>query len=609
MKRTVPLLIAAIGGFVLIIASFIPATENWGEKAAIWFDILAAIAFILGGGNLLMSHLRKVSDRAAGWAYSVITVVSFLLMLFLGLFKIGVSPAPNQEFFGSSFSNLALTDLPESIEFSVPGNLPVDAEKMEREIPTAVRTQFSAEDEKLSFRGWMSGAQKSDLMGFSSRVDWQASIDELSQKASPPEGLAGKISYVTSHRALSFSGRMSEEEKKQLLALGENSSWKQAVEELSTKSNRQISHTFKNVPDDFQIPGSLSSRLEINDRTASLTGPLGAGDRNQLTGQFPVARPMSDEQLKGLKRKLESLGNPFNEAQAKAFDGILKSSWSVDDVKDRLNNAGKGKPSPQSPKELLAQQKEGTDPLVLTHPAGEDVELNEAQITELQKYLEDSKMRISELAAALKEAGDFNGSQSGELNSFLGTQPTVGARNKALFIALSSVGSLNKEQTDFLLEEYRFEKLWSSEVYALFKKAHVTKYPWSGKFDEGNSAFGWMYEYVFKPLQATVFALLAFFVASAAFRAFRAKNIEAILLLGTAFIILLGRTFAGVYLTSFLPESMAFFRVENLTVWIMQTINTAGNRAIMIGIALGIASTSLKILLGIDRSYLGTGED
>ncbi len=134
-------------------------------------------------------------------------------------------------------------------------------------------------------------------------------------------------------------------------------------------------------------------------------------------------------------------------------------------------------------------------------------------------------------------------------------------------------------------------------------------YVWSGSYREMGSPFWWLYEYAFKPLTATMFAMLAFYVASAAFRAFRAKNVEAILLLGTAFIILLGRTFAGVFLTSWLPESLSGLRIENLTVTIMQVFNTAGNRAIMIGIALGIASTSLKVLLGVDRSYLGGGED
>ena len=59
MKRTIPLLITAVGGFILIIAYFIPATQTWGEVAAIWFDVLASIAFILGGGNLIKIHFRS----------------------------------------------------------------------------------------------------------------------------------------------------------------------------------------------------------------------------------------------------------------------------------------------------------------------------------------------------------------------------------------------------------------------------------------------------------------------------------------------------------------------------------------------------------------------
>jgi hypothetical protein len=136
-------------------------------------------------------------------------------------------------------------------------------------------------------------------------------------------------------------------------------------------------------------------------------------------------------------------------------------------------------------------------------------------------------------------------------------------------------------------------------------------YAWSGYYRQNGAAFWWVYEYAFKPLTASMFAMLAFYIASAAFRAFRAKNVEAVLLLGTAFIILLGRTFAGVWMTSFIPDDSAFagLKIENLSMYIMQVFNTAGNRAIMIGIALGIASTSLKVILGVDRSWLGSGED
>ncbi|MBI2827911.1 MAG: hypothetical protein HY527_15640 [Betaproteobacteria bacterium] len=142
--------------------------------------------------------------------------------------------------------------------------------------------------------------------------------------------------------------------------------------------------------------------------------------------------------------------------------------------------------------------------------------------------------------------------------------------------------------------------------------AQFPDFAWSGQYRQMGSAFWYLFQYAFTPLTATMFSLLAFYIASAAFRAFRAKNVEAVLLLGTAFIILLGRTFAGVALTSWIdPDVWAGFayftglRLENLTVYIMSVFNTAGNRAIMIGIALGIVATSLKVLLGIDRSYLG----
>jgi hypothetical protein len=145
-------------------------------------------------------------------------------------------------------------------------------------------------------------------------------------------------------------------------------------------------------------------------------------------------------------------------------------------------------------------------------------------------------------------------------------------------------------------------------------KTHVPPDPqhvemgWSGDILTEGSWFWWIYTYSFSPLSSTMFALLAFFVASAAFRAFRAKNVESSLLLGTAFIVLLGQTYAGYLLTRWVPESLPALTVPGVSQIIQDVFTAAGQRAIMIGIALGIVATALKIILGLDRSYIGTEE-
>ena len=148
-----------------------------------------------------------------------------------------------------------------------------------------------------------------------------------------------------------------------------------------------------------------------------------------------------------------------------------------------------------------------------------------------------------------------------------------------------------------------------------------TKFPefsWSGNYLEEGSAFWWFFEYIFTPLSATMFALLAFYISSAAFRAFRAKNTEATILLIIAVIVLLGRTYASEWLTGGFSNEPIFgdggitysdFKLDHLSQIIMDDFTTPGMRAIKIGIALGVASTSLKVLLGVDRSYLGSDQE
>lgn len=123
-------------------------------------------------------------------------------------------------------------------------------------------------------------------------------------------------------------------------------------------------------------------------------------------------------------------------------------------------------------------------------------------------------------------------------------------------------------------------------------------------FQDPGTRFDWLYINVYTPLMATMFALLAFFVASASYRAFRARNAQATVLLLAAFIVMLGRTPFGDWLSSilFLPKGWGISNLSNI---IMNYFNVAGQRAIMIGIALGTVSTSLRIILGIERTYLG----
>jgi hypothetical protein len=112
------------------------------------------------------------------------------------------------------------------------------------------------------------------------------------------------------------------------------------------------------------------------------------------------------------------------------------------------------------------------------------------------------------------------------------------------------------------------------------------------------SLFQQLFNAILLPVQATMFALLAFYLASASFRAFRTRSLDATVLLVSAVIVMIGRLDDGQ--TLHLPD---------ISRWILNSPNLVAKRAILIGVGLGMASTALKVVLGIERSYLGSGKD
>jgi len=113
--------------------------------------------------------------------------------------------------------------------------------------------------------------------------------------------------------------------------------------------------------------------------------------------------------------------------------------------------------------------------------------------------------------------------------------------------------------------------------------------------------YDWLFNYLDAPMMSTMFAMLSFYIATAAFRAFRARTTEATLLLLTAIIVMLWRIPMGELVLVKIHPALP----DMINTYIMNGANMAVQRGIIIGAALGAAAMSLRIMLGIERTYMG----
>jgi hypothetical protein len=131
-------------------------------------------------------------------------------------------------------------------------------------------------------------------------------------------------------------------------------------------------------------------------------------------------------------------------------------------------------------------------------------------------------------------------------------------------------------------------------------------------------AYSLLFHGLWQNLDAAMFSLLAFYIAAAAYRAFRIRSGEALVLMVTAIILMLGQVPVGMVLTNWIPQHgrlpffgtpYSLFRIENFSHWVLMRVNNPVQRAIEFGIGLGALAMGLRIWLSLERgTYFGSGE-
>ncbi len=164
----------------------------------------------------------------------------------------------------------------------------------------------------------------------------------------------------------------------------------------------------------------------------------------------------------------------------------------------------------------------------------------------------------------------------------------------AFALALAAVNLLR-------IHTKRIAKKDRQSVHSAILIAALLVTAFSGIFAGTTSGvFRFIFDSTFTPLAAVFYAMTAFHLASASYRAFRAKNLQAVALLVSGVLLMLGRAPIGEVIWDKFPV---------IADWITNVVNLAGSRGILISTAVGTVGAGLRILAGIDRSHLGSGTE
>jgi hypothetical protein len=161
------------------------------------------------------------------------------------------------------------------------------------------------------------------------------------------------------------------------------------------------------------------------------------------------------------------------------------------------------------------------------------------------------------------------------------------------FALLVGLGNLLKVHIGRVI---RGRKDWFYSLILVSSAVAVLALGLAGSGGPGDPAVAWVFQWIYQPLGAALFSLLAFFLTTALFRLPRMRTVEAVVLLIAALVVIIGQA----------PFSAAapINVVADAKDWLLSYPVMAGVRAIILGVAFGAIGVSLRILLGFDRPYM-----
>lgn len=127
-----------------------------------------------------------------------------------------------------------------------------------------------------------------------------------------------------------------------------------------------------------------------------------------------------------------------------------------------------------------------------------------------------------------------------------------------------------------------------------------------------NEASDLLFDGLLQQMDSAMFSLIAFYILSAAYRAFRMRSIEASILLGTALLVMLSLMGAIEYkVDAWVAASLAHsdpnsfwmnFQLTSIADWLKNTVQNSSIRGIEFGVGIGLLAMGLRIWLSLERT-------